>query len=589
MKKMLSGLLMLAMFLSLSLAGWSAPALAEAPADRAGSYVIEELYMDGEDYTEAMKTQGFTVTLVLNEDGTARMESSNMDDTLTFRWDEAYFIYDSGEKTPYEYQDGVIRMEEDNTVMVFRKLSGDAEAAGEPEEPADITGTWVGTLDMREMLVESAADLAPYLKMAPVFVTLEMEGDGSYTLQVDASPAMDAMKDALRDYLKAFCAENNLTEEQFAASTGMTVDEAVESSMKDVDMSGAMQSGSGRYLEKDGAVVWDPGANAIHGLFTGDYLSFSVEPFGDVLLSRQKLDGVWMARVDMRDILVEETPELEDYLGSANMNVYLVLKDDGSYELTADGSSLIPAFREAAYKYLETMCEENGKSIDDLQELTGMDAETMLDALIADMDLEETSDTFEGSYTQRDGALVLDPGQNETEGSYDGMLLTMEIEEEKLIFTRSSFLGTWNGYLDVTEIFTEGDEELEGYLENVKIGVTLQLNADGSYTVSLNPRPMLTSLHSGLRAYLEDGAKEQNVTLEELEASLGMSLDEYIDSFLAELGADQLALEESGSYTVKNGSIRFPEDASAFVSGVWFGTTMVVTMEDVGDAVLTRR
>ena len=193
------------------------------------------------------------------------------------------------------------------------------------------------------------------------------------------------------------------------------------------------------------------------------------------------------------------------------------------------------------------MCEENGKSIDDLQELTGMDAETMLDALIADMDLEEMSDTFEGSYTQRDGALVLDPGQNETEGSYDGMLLTMEIEEEKLIFTRSSFLGTWNGYLDVTEIFTEGDEELEGYLENVKIGVTLQLNADGSYTVSLNPRPMLTSLHSGLRAYLEDGAKEQNVTLEELEASLGMSLDEYIDSFLAELGADQLALEESGN------------------------------------------
>ena len=274
---------------------------------------------------------------------------------------------------------------------------------------------------------------------------------------------------------------------------------------------------------------------------------------------------------------------------SANMNVYLVLKDDGSYELIADGSSLIPAFREAAYKYLETMCEENGKSIDDLQELTGMDAETMLDALIADMDLEEMSDTFEGSYTQRDGALVLDPGQNETEGSYDGMLLTMEIEEEKLIFTRSSFLGTWNGYLDVTEIFTEGDEELEGYLENVKIGVTLQLNADGSYTVSLNPRPMLTSLHSGLRAYLEDGAKEQNVTLEELEASLGMSLDEYIDEFLSELGADQLAQEESGSYTVKNGSIRFPEDASAFVSGVWFGTTMVVTMEDVGDAVLTRR
>ena len=369
MKKMLSGLLMLAMFLSLSLAGWSAPALAETPADRAGSYVIEELYMDGEDYTEAMKTQGFTVTLVLNEDGTARMESSNTDETLTFRWDEAYFIYDSGEKTPYEYQDGVIRMEEDGSIMVFRKLSGDAEVAGEPEEPADITGTWVGTLDMREMLVESAADLAPYLKMAPVFVTLEMEGDGSYTLQVDASPAMDAMKDALRDYLKAFCAENNLTEEQFAASTGMTVDEAVESSMKDVDMSGAMQSGSGRYLEKDGAVVWDPGANAIHGLFTGDYLSFSVEPFGDVLLSRQKLDGVWMARVDMRDILVEETPELEDYLGSANMNVYLVLKDDGSYELIADGSSLIPAFREAAYKYLETMCEENGKSIDDLQEL----------------------------------------------------------------------------------------------------------------------------------------------------------------------------------------------------------------------------
>ena len=464
-----------------------------------------------------------------------------------------------------------------------------AALAEEPEEPADITGTWVGTLDMREMLVESAADLAPYLKMAPVFVTLEMEGDGSYTLQVDATPAMDAMKDALRDYIKAFCVENNLTEEQFAASTGMTVDEAVESSMKDVDLSGAMQSVSGRYLEREGAVVWDPGANAVHGLFTGDYLSFSVEPFGDVLLTRQKLDGVWMARVDMRDVLVEETPELDAYLQSADMNVYLVLKDDGSFELIADGTSLIPAFREAAYKYLEAMCEENGVGMDELQELTGMDAETMLEGLIAAQNLDEASSTLEGSYTEHDGVFVIRDEQSEIEGSYDGLLITLEIEEGfELVFTRSSFLGTWEGYVDVTELFTETDEELAAYLENAKVGVTVVLSADGSYSLTLNPAAMLYSLRSGLRAYMEDQAEAQNVSLEELEARLGMSLDAYIDSLLEELAAEELDLDEQGSYTVKDGTLRF-ESPSSFVSGVWGGTTMTMTLEELGDVVLTRR
>ena len=591
MKKMLSCLLVVALFLSLGLfGGWSGLASAGVPLDRAGTYEMVEISIDGEDYTDFMKEAGILFTLELYEDGTALLDGGT-EGTMSFHWDDTYFIYDSGEKSPYEYKDGVLTLKEDGTVMVFKRGGAAVEAPAETEEePGDITGAWVGTVDMREIVVGEAGDLDAYLKSAPVYATMNMKADGSYALSIDGNPALDAMKDALRDYIEDLRIENNLTQAQLEAALGGSVDAYIDSAMSGVDLSGLVTGGAGKYIEEDGAVTWDPGAKELSGLFTGDFLTFTVEDVGDVALTREKLQGLWVGKVDMREKLLEEVPDMEGYLDEAPMYLYLELKEDGGFELTADGTSLLPVFRDAAYRYFEATCQENNISMEDLEQSLGMDVDSYLDGLIATFDVEDLSEKLEGSYGEENGKLTLYAGSGNSEGSYDGFMIRMDSGDYgKISFTRATFLGTWAGYADVTELLTEGDEELGQYVKDVKGGVTVELKADGSYTVTMNGRPMMASLRSGFRAYVEHQIEANGMTVEQLEASLGMSLDEYIDSALEEIDTEDLLASEEGSFTVENGRIVFDGSSSGLMGGVWSGTTLIFTIEDVGDVILNRR
>lgn len=588
MKKILACVLMLAMFLSLGLVGgWNGRALADTPEDRVGTYELVELYIDGEDYTELLGPGGFVFTLTLYADRTANLVMD--DESMEFTWDEEYFDYGDS-KSPYSFENGILTLEEDGMVMIFKLAGSAAEKVEESEEPVDITGTWVGIVDMRDFVVESAPDMDGYLNSAPVAITMEMRDDGTYTLIIDATTAIPAVTEALRSYVEATCAENGLTQAEFEAAIGMTIDEFLEEAVSQMDLEGAVQTVTGEYVEEDGKVTWDPGAEETRGIFTGSILTFSVEGFGDTVLSRGELTGTWIAAVDMKDILVEEEPELEPYLENAKMYVVLELKADGGFEMTFDGTSLLPVFREAMRTYIVAMCEENDITLEEFEAAAGMDLETALDEMVGEMDVADVTEKVSGRYTENNGKLELKADGDTVTGSFNGMTVTLGAEYYgQIVFTRAGFLGTWGGTVDMTELLTEDDPEMAEYLQDLKMGITVELKADGSYTVSVDARAMISGLKAGMRAYLADMAEESGMTLEQLEEALGMSVDEFLDTIVDEMNTDDLLATEEGSYTVKNGRVVFDGEENTLMGGVWSGSTMIFTLEDFGDIVLTRR
>lgn len=120
MKKALSCVLVLALFLSLGVfGGWSGRALADTPEDRVGTYTLSELILDGEDYTEMMISAGIVFSLELREDGTGLLVQG--EDELVLTWDENYLYDDNGIPTRYTFEDGVLTLEEGEFRATFVK------------------------------------------------------------------------------------------------------------------------------------------------------------------------------------------------------------------------------------------------------------------------------------------------------------------------------------------------------------------------------------------------------------------------------------------------------------------------------------
>ncbi|MBR3473636.1 MAG: TlpA family protein disulfide reductase [Oscillospiraceae bacterium] len=120
MKKALSCVLMLALFLSLGMfGGWNGRALADTPEDRVGTYTLTEFTIGGEDYGEAIISAGIVFTLELHEDGTGLLVQG--EEQLLLTWDENNIYDEDGVSTPYTFENGVLTMEEGDIRMVFTK------------------------------------------------------------------------------------------------------------------------------------------------------------------------------------------------------------------------------------------------------------------------------------------------------------------------------------------------------------------------------------------------------------------------------------------------------------------------------------
>ena len=169
---------------------------------------------------------------------------------------------------------------------------------------------------------------------------------------------------------------------------------------------------------------------------------------------------------------------------------------------------------------------------------------------------------------------------------------------------RSDIIGTWQGRVDMTDyIVSKGDagigavlsameadipiESMENYLPEFALMCTYVFREDGTYTFTMDEASMqlvLEAYHAGVEAYfryfyaqvlcqtlVELGMAEQVNGVEELEAILGVSLDEAISEMVGmelrdfigqivdeELGtAQEMAgkINSEGKYKAKDGKL----------------------------------
>lgn len=591
MKKLMATVLMLAMFLSLGfVGGWNGRALADTPADRVGTYELAELYVDGEDYSSAIAASGESFSLVLYADGTACLNSS--DGEFNFKWDEQYFDYGDS-KSPYTFENGKLTLEEDGMKMVFQLTGSDTEktAAAEPQE---LAGTWVGVADLRGAMAEESPDLAPYLRMLPVAVTMEMNADGTYSCTMDATTAVPAFKQAMRAYIVAMCEENNVTVADFEKSQGVSLDEYVDAAVEEMDMESLVSSATGKYTEKDGKVIWDPGADEVVGIYTGEILTFNVDSYGDVVLSRGQIAGTWIGWINVKDALVEGDEEMAEMLQFASvipMYVVVEVKADGTYTMKMDGSAIAPTMRDALRAYIEDTCKKNNITVEQYEEAAGMTVDELLNTATEDVGQSDLGEPLEGTYTLTGTRLVLDPGAEETECVFENGCITIPTEDYgEIVFTRAGFLGTWSGKLYLADLMElNEDDEMYPYLKNVSLDVNVELRADGTYTLSLDGTTIVPTIKAAMRAYIEDVCKQNNTTVEAFEEAAGKPLDEYLDDALSEMDLDELTDSVDGEYAVKNGKVLFDGEQNGMLSGMWFGNTLILPLDESHNIVLTRK
>ena len=495
MKKLLSCILVLALFLSLSLAGgWSGKALADTPQDRVGTYELTGLIMDGEDYSELIKTAMLEASLIVNADGTAVLVMDGEDLALT--WNDKNFMADDGIPVTYTFEDGVLVLIENDMTMTFTKVdeaAGPAERSGEPQ---DIAGLWVGTVDLVDFVAEADGDLAPFLTSLPMAVVMEMREDGTYTISLDTALVIPPLRESLYAYVGDLCVQNGITVAQLEESYGESLDKVIEDAIQDMDLSKGNQTVNGVYEESGGKVIWDKGPNETVGLYTGDTLVFTIPDFGEVLLTRGTVVGTWISTVDLMEVLGEENDEMGQYFSGLQVDLILDIRSDGTFTLSLDGESMIPGMKRGMRAYLEAYMEENGITAEQLESITGQSVDDLISEAIAEMDTEDLNKSLSGTYTEENGQIVLtSENEKNDKGSWSGSKLDMEVEDYgKVSFIRASnedYLAKGEGVMSYAEFAAaelDSPVVIEAYVQghqswwNDAVTVYAQ-DADGGYFI----------------------------------------------------------------------------------------------------------
>ena len=311
------------------------------------------------------------------------------------------------------------------------------QALAEPSE--SIVGLWVGSVDMHDFLAEEDPDIGPYLGSVPVSISLDMREDGTYTMILDAAPALTAMKPAMYAYIEDLCQQNGITVAQLEEAYGQSLEDVIDDALAEMDMSELNQNLEGTYEVSGEKVIWDKGANQTEGVYTGDSLAFTVENFGEVLLKRCGIVGTWTGCVKLVDVLGDDQEELAEYFGDLNMDLILELRSDNSFILALDAASMLPGMKVAMMSYMEALMKENGISAEDLEKATGQTLDELVNEAIAEMDMDELNESLTGTYTEKDGQITLKSNDGEDKGSWSGNSLTIEVENMgKLEFIRVS-------------------------------------------------------------------------------------------------------------------------------------------------------
>lgn len=136
---------------------------------------------------------------------------------------------------------------------------------------------------------------------------------------------------------------------------------------------------------------------------------------------------------------------------------------------------------------------------------------------------------------------------------------------------KKKLVGTWNTTMDLTdmtnELLTAANPDMAEYitLSGCSIDLVYTFNEDGTYQMVLVNESLkewsqniLESTTAGLRKYLDDQAREEGLTADDLLAVMGLDLDELLEMSLDTTVAIQESVrnaEESGTYELKDGQL----------------------------------
>ncbi len=342
MKKLLSCLLLAAMFLSLSLTGaWSGRALAEAPADQAGAEdavgvwigLVDMLPILEEEDADLAKHLGSvfaSVTLELLEDGSYDLEVDSTSMIPAFRVGMVGYIEEvceqfgltveefeqmNGKTVSETIEESIAQMEtgdlvihetgtyvQEGSEITFDgsdscTFTGDALLI-ELDEYGTVELTRAGTVglwsaEVRLGDVEGSEELPAALQDVTFNRILELRSDDSFILSMDLESFYRSYRNAVKVTFLESLEESGVTAADVETVYGKTVEEVVDELIAKTDLSPLEQVLTGSYTEKEGELTGtgDDGTR-LEGSWSRNKMTLKIEEYATLQFTHLSTEDV---------------------------------------------------------------------------------------------------------------------------------------------------------------------------------------------------------------------------------------------------------------------------------------------------------
>jgi hypothetical protein len=265
MKKIMSCVLVLALFLTLSLTGGSGiPASADAPEDLPGAYEMIGMLLRGVPYPEQQRDARSAFRLLVNEDGTAALTTP--DGVRSFTWDGENFTAEDGLQIPYSFEDGVLVLLEDDFALTFQKMEG-------------VVGRWIAAVNLGSLL---ETEIPEALKAVAGELALELRSDMSCTLSLESDSVLPSLRQAVKELYSASLEASGSSTEDAEEAYGKSLDEIVASLVASMDLTGLDDSQTGTYMLRDGNIALRLESGNAPGSWDSSTMSLTLPTYGEL-------------------------------------------------------------------------------------------------------------------------------------------------------------------------------------------------------------------------------------------------------------------------------------------------------------------
>ncbi len=265
MKKTLSCVLVLALFLTLSLTGGSGiPASADAPEDLPGAYEMIGMLLRGVPYPEQQRDARSAFRLLVNEDGTAALTTP--DGVRSFTWDGENFTAEDGLQIPYSFEDGVLMLLEDDFTMTFQKMEG-------------VVGRWTTAVNLGSLL---ETEIPAALRTVTGELAMELRSDMSCTLSLESDSVLPSLRQAVKELYAANLEASGSSTEDAEEAYGKSLDDIVASLVESMDLTGLDDSQTGTYMLRDGNIAIRLESGNAPGSWDSSTMSLTLPSYGEL-------------------------------------------------------------------------------------------------------------------------------------------------------------------------------------------------------------------------------------------------------------------------------------------------------------------